>query len=77
MSNKRLFEIDAYMAGLCDDMNNSYTTRVDEKFILDNYWMFFKNKLMAKRIPEDQITKEDCIESWRITHWATEVTDVS
>lgn len=69
---KRLFQVDAYIAGICEEQDNSYLTVVDENFILEHYWLYFRNQLRAIGIAEENITKEACIDQWCVIYWAIE-----
>lgn len=45
---------------------------LSEKEILDRYWSYWSSKMRERGKPEDQITKENCIDEWVVVNWAWE-----
>lgn len=47
---------------------------VSEDEILQNYWNFWKEKMLKAKKDRKLITKKNCIEDWVTENWALEVT---
>lgn len=56
-----------------DDPTPLFVTMSEEQ-ILDSYWEYWSEKMLESgRITED-INPRNCIDDWRVIHWAVETT---
>lgn len=56
---------------------NPITRCVDENEILEIYWEYWSEGMKLRGYPEEEITKEACIDQWVVVNWAWEVSTVN
>ena len=59
-----------------DHEDNGYVRTVSEQEILDEYWEWWKNAMIAKYGEgHELINEQECINDFVVCHWAWEVED--
>ena len=67
------FESSIYLAVKMEKISK---LEVTEKEILDQYWDFWKSRMIQKfGLCHKDITQENCIDEWVVGNWAWEKTD--
>ena len=43
--------------------------------VLKEYWDYWSNMMRIRNKPEHLITEDNCVDDWKVIHWAWEIHD--